>query len=121
MSADERDEDVRVERLAQQAAQPSTRREAGGRYVLVRSDEDGRRGPARGAGPVVQLKAAELTQVEVEHHALRLAGHGPPKVFLGGREGLDVDAVAPEHPGERDTDRRVVVDDADPFDFAHAG
>jgi len=113
MRSDQRDECLRVEWLSEIAARPGTARELRGTQ-LVRGDEDDRRELAFRDQSRLQLEPVQAAKVNVEHEASRLHGHGVVEILLRRAERHRSDPVSSEHPGERLSNRRVVVDDSYP-------
>ena len=113
MRANQINEGVGVERLSEIAAGSvvlGTLRE----QVVMPGDEDDRRVSAKGSEQSLKLQTAHAAEVNVEDDAVRFVANEAPQELLGGREGLGADAIPPQRAGECSTQRRIVLDNANP-------
>jgi hypothetical protein len=109
----EREEKARVERLSQNgaccAATARTRKN-----VFMRGDEDDGETGILAGEPLLKLKAAQSTQVNVDDDALGPTGHLSVQELLRRAERPHADAMPSQGASESNTQRRIVIDDADP-------
>ncbi len=85
-----------------------------GKHVVVGGDENDRRRNALGRQSLLKIESAQTAEVDIEHNALRVAGNIAPQKLFRGSERLDADSIDSKGTRERNTEGRIIVDDADP-------
>ena len=109
----ERDQVIRVERLAQKGAASAGSAALRRRVVMARDEYDVRR-RAVGREPVSKLESVHLAEVYVEHEAFRLARHSAEKEFFRGAERFGRNAVSAKDSRKGNAHRFIIIDHADP-------